>query len=118
MQKSQELPHTNVSIARTVFVRIPIFLDHPPEATTTGVELLPILVSDLSAGPTSSILSTLREALVEIRADDALIQLRAADVLQAVQRVLVGVVLDEAEAARRLLEAVEAHDEALDLAAL
>jgi len=30
----------------------------------------------------------------------------------------VGVVLDEAEATRRLLEAVEAHDEALDFAAL
>ena len=29
-----------------------------------------------------------------------------------------GVVLDEAEAAGRLVEAVEAHDEALDLAAL
>lgn len=64
------------------------------------------------------VLPALGKALVQVGADDALVQLGAADVLHAVQRILVRVVLDEAEAAGRLLEAVEAHDEALDLAAL
>lgn len=117
LMHNRETPrYTDVS-SRTVFVRVSFFLDHPSETAPARVELFPVFVSDLSAGPTSSILSTLREALVEIRPDDPLIQLGAADVLQAVQRVLVGVVFDEAEAARRLREPIEAHHEALDLAA-
>jgi hypothetical protein len=64
------------------------------------------------------VLSALGKALVQIGADDALVQLGASDVLHAVQSILVGVVFDEAEPAGRLLEAVEAHDEPLDLAAL
>lgn len=60
---------------------------------------------------------TLCKALVEIGTDDALVQLGASDVLHAVKRILVSVVLDEAESAWRLLEAVKAHDKALDLSA-
>jgi hypothetical protein len=63
-------------------------------------------------------LSTLVEALVEICTDDALVELCAANVLQAVESVLVGVVLDKAETAGGLLETIKAHDQALDLAAL
>jgi hypothetical protein len=62
-------------------------------------------------------LPALGKALVQVSTDDALVQLGASDVLHAVQSILVRVVLDKAEPARRLLEAVEAHDEPLDLAA-
>ena len=64
------------------------------------------------------VLPTLCESLVEIGADDALVQLGASNILHAVKSVLVSVVFDEAESARRLLKAVEAHDKALDLATL
>lgn len=64
------------------------------------------------------ILPALGKALVEISSDDTLIQLGAANVLHAVERVLVGVVLDEAEATGCLLESIETHHEALDLSAL
>lgn len=58
----------------------------------------------------SPILPSFLEARVEIRADDALVEFGAADVLHAVQRVLVVVVFHEAEAAGGFVEAVEAHD--------
>ena len=61
------------------------------------------------------ILPAFREALIEIRTDDALIQFRSTDVFHTVQGVLMRVVFDEAEAARCLLESVEAHDETLNL---
>ena len=77
-----------------------------------------MLVSYLSPTLPSPELAPFFIAEVEVAADDALVELGAANVLHAVQGVLVGVVLDEAEAAGRLLEAVEAHDQALDLAAL
>ena len=64
------------------------------------------------------VLPTLCESLVEIGADDALVQLGASNILHAVKSVLVSVVFDEAESARRLLKSVEAHDKALDLATL
>ena len=60
----------------------------------------------------------LREAFIEIRSYYPLVQLRATDVLEAIQRVLMVVVLHKAEAARCLVEAVEAHDEPFDLTAL
>ena len=58
------------------------------------------------------------EALVKICPNNALIQFCAANVLHAVQRILVCVIFDEAEAAGSLLIAIKAHDKALDLAAL
>lgn len=87
-------------------------------ASTARVILVPVLVSDLSSALSAPILPALSESLVEIGPDDALVELGAANVLHAVERILVGVVLDEAETAGRLLEAVEAHDKALNLAAL
>jgi hypothetical protein len=86
-------------------------------ATPTRIILIPVLIPHLPTALTTAILPALREALVQIRPNDALIELRSANVLHAVERVLVCVVLDEAEAAGRLLEAVKPHDEALDLAA-
>ncbi len=68
-------------------------------------------------GQAIPILPAFLEARVQVGSDDALIQLGAANVLHAVQRVLMRVVFDEAESARRLVEAVEAHYQPLDLAA-
>jgi hypothetical protein len=95
-----------------------VLVDGAPVATPARVILGPVLIAHLPAALAPSILPSLRKALVQVRANDALVQLRAANVLHAVQRILVCVVLDEAEAARCLLEAVQAHDQALDLAAL
>ena len=66
----------------------------------------------------SPVLSALLKTRVEICSDDSLVQLCAANVLHAVESILMGVILDEAEATGGLLEAIEAHNEALDLAAL
>lgn len=61
------------------------------------------------------ILPALCEALVQIRADYALIQLCPAYILHAVQSILVGVIFDKAESTRRLLVSVQPHDDPLDL---
>jgi hypothetical protein len=98
-------------------VLLMILVHRTPIPTSARIILIAILIANLSSALAAPILSSLGEALVEIGADDALVQLRAADVLHAVQRVLVRVVFYEAEAAGRLLEAVEAHYEALDFAA-
>jgi hypothetical protein len=87
-------------------------------STPARVVLISILVPNLATALAAPVLPALGEALVQIGADDALVQLGPANVLHAVERVLVGVVLDEAEATGRLLETVEAHNEAFNLAAL
>jgi hypothetical protein len=56
------------------------------------------------------------EAGIQVRADDTLIQLGSANVLHAVESVLVVVIFNKAETTRGLLESVEAHDKPLDLA--
>lgn len=93
-------------------------LQRSAQPTPALVKVLAVLISDLAAGPAPTVLPALLEARVQVGADDALVQLGAADVLEAVEGVLVGKVLDEAEAAGGLVEAVEPHDEPLDLAAL
>jgi hypothetical protein len=87
-------------------------------STSARVVFIPVLIPNLTTALSASILPALGKTLIQIRPNHALVQLCAANVLHAVQRILVGVILDEAEAAGRLLEAVEAHDEALDFAAL
>ena len=101
-----------------VVVDIVVFLDGSAVASSARIKLLTVLVSDLTTALSTTVLSALVEALVKIGTDDALVELCAANVLQAVESVLVGVVLDKAETARGLLEAVQAHDQALDFAAL
>jgi hypothetical protein len=91
-------------------------LDGTADAAATLVVVLAVLVADLAAALAASVLAALLEAGVEVGADDALVELGAAYVLHAVEGVLVGEVLDEAEAAGRLGESVEAHDQSLDLA--
>ena len=87
-------------------------------ATAALVKVLTILVSNLTTRLASAVLPSLLKARVQVGADDALVQLGASNVLHAVEGVLVGVVLDEAEAAGRLVEPVQPHDEPLDLSAL
>jgi hypothetical protein len=86
-----------------------------PIATPARIELVAVFVSHLPTRLSTSVLAPLGEALIQIRPDDALIELGAANVLHTVEGVLVAVVLDEAEPARRLLEAVKTHDQPLDL---
>jgi hypothetical protein len=62
-------------------------------------------------------LSALREALIQIGPYDTFVKFRPPNVLHAIQRILMSVVFDEAEAARGLLVAVEPHDKALDFTA-
>jgi len=86
--------------------------------STPGIVLLSILIADLSSRLATPILSALGESFIQIRSDQALVELGPTDVLHAVQRILMGVVLDKAEAAGCLLKAVETHYEAFDLADL
>jgi hypothetical protein len=95
-----------------------IALYRPADTSSALVKVLAILVSYLTAGFTATILTALLETRVQIGADDALVQLSAANVLETVEGVLVCVVFDKTESAGRLAETVEAHDEPFDLAAL
>ena len=88
----------------------------PAVSSTPWIVLLSILIANLSSRLATPILSALDEAFIQIRSDQAFVKFGAADVFHAIQRILMSVVLDKAEAAGCLLEAVEAHDEALDLA--
>jgi hypothetical protein len=103
-----------LGVARLVIVLVCIGLSI---ASSARVVFIPVLVPDLASALSATILPALGKALVQIGPNDALVELGAANVLHAVERVLVRVVLDEAEAAGCLLEAVKAHDEAFDLAA-
>lgn len=90
---------------------------HPAVATSSRVVLVAVLVAHLATRFSSPVLPAFGETLVQIGTDDALVEFCAADVFHAVERVLVCVVFNEAEAAGRLLESIKAHDEAFDLAA-
>ena len=89
-----------------------------PKTTAALVIVVTVFIAYLPSRLSAAVLPALLEARVEIGAYDALVELGAADVLHAVQCILVRVVLDEAEAAGSLVEPVEAHDQALNLAAL
>lgn len=56
------------------------------------------------------VLPTLLEARIQIRPDDSLVQLCATNVFQTVQRILMGVIFDEAKSAGGLVVPVKAHD--------
>lgn len=112
-------PSTTPPSLIIILIRIPLPLLHNPlpKPTPSRIKLLPILIPNLPPTLSPTILPPLRETLIQIAANNPLIQLRAADVFHAVQRVLVRVVLDEAEAAGRFVEAIQAHDQPLDAAA-
>lgn len=101
-------------VVHLIVVLIRICLSVP---SSSRVIFIPVLISHLASTLSATILPALCETLIQIRPNNALVQLRATNVLHTVQRVLMCVVLYEAEATRCLLEAIEAHNEALDLAA-
>lgn len=90
----------------------------PTQSATTSIEFFSIFVPNLTTRLAAAILSAFDKAGVEIGSDDSFVQLCAANILHTIESVLVGVVLDKAETTGSLLESVEAHDQAFDLAAL
>ena len=63
------------------------------------------------------VLATLFKSGIQIGSDNSLVQLGTSNVFHAVESILMGVVFDEAEPAGGFVESIEAHDEALNLAA-
>ena len=100
-----------------IVISQPIRLYGPSQTTSSLIVVLAILIPHLSTRLASAVLSTLLKTRIQIRPDDALVEFSAANVLHAVESVLVCVVFDEAEATGGFVEAVEAHNEALDLTA-
>ena len=102
--------------ATSILISIPLLLKPLPIPAPSRIKLLPILIPHLPTTLPAPILPPLRKPLIQIRPYNPLIQLRPANVLQAVQRIFMRVVLDEAKTAGGFVEAVQAHDEAFDLA--
>jgi hypothetical protein len=105
-----------VSSAVVALVTI-VIGERPAVSTTAWIVLHTVFVAHLAARFAAPVLSTLSKSLVEIGTDDTLVEFGSANVLHAVERILVSIVFDEAEAAWCFLEAVQAHNETLDLAA-
>lgn len=93
----------------TKLLRFVIFVDSSAVSTPARIILGPVLVAHLTTALSTSVLPALGETLVQIRPNDTLIELSAANVLHAIQRILVCVVFDEAEPAWRLLKSVKTH---------
>lgn len=77
-----------------------------------------VLVTHLTARSTTTELSALLEAGVPVGTDLSVVQFGAVHVAHRIAGALSGRVLDEAEAARCLLDAVQTDDHSLDLTAL
>ena len=101
----------------TISVVLISFSNSSTVATSTRIVLFTVLVSDLTTRFASAILSAFLEAGIEIGPNETFVQLGATNVLQTVECILMCVVLNEAEAAGSLLEAIEAHNDPFDLAA-
>ena len=86
-------------------------------SSSTGVEIRPVFVPHLTARLATSVLSALDESSVPICANDSVVEARAVDVGHGVFGVVALIIFDEAESARRPLELVQTHDDALDVAA-
>lgn len=106
------------SLAVLLFFLDALSLDGATKTSTALVILLAVLVTDLSTGLSSAVLSALFKTRVQIGTDDALVELGASNVLHTVESILVSVVFDEAEATWGLVESVEPHDQSLDLSSL
>lgn len=90
-----------------------ILAHHFAIATTVGVERFPVLITNLATTFAPSKLTSLHEAGIPIATNDSIVQSSAVDPLHGLQSVLTIVVLDEAKAARRLLEFVQSNDDTL-----
>jgi len=91
------------------------FIDGSAVTTSTRIILFTVLISYLTTRFASSILTALFKPRIEVGSDQAFIELCTSNVFQAIEGVLVGVILDETEATGRLLKSVQTHDDALDL---
>ena len=96
----------------------PLSVNRPSVATSSRIELVSVLISYLPTRFASAVLSAFLESSVKIGSDDTFVEFGASNVFHAVQSLLVSAVFDETEAARGLLEPIQAHHESLDLAAL
>ena len=67
---------------------------------TTGIIFRTIFISDLTSTTTSSKLSSFLEPRIDIRSNDSLIQFRSVDEFQAIQRIMVCIILYKAESTR------------------
>lgn len=94
-----------------------MLLGQLPVAASGRVVVLPVLVSHLSSRFAAAVLPPLLEAGVPVRPDDAVVQPRAVDEAHGVLGPCARVVLDEAEATGRLLDFVQADDDALHVSA-
>jgi len=106
------------SLTRAILISIRLFVlpELLPEPSPPRIKLFPVFIPHLPPALPSTILPALTKALIQITPYDPLIQLRAPDILQAIQRILMSIILYEAEPARCFGEAVQAHDEAFELA--
>ena len=100
-----------------VAIRVLVAHDVSAVATPPCIILLSILVSNLTTRLAPTVLSALHKARVKIRSNDSFVELRAPNVFHAVESILMGIVLDKAEAAGSLLKPIKPHDEASDLTA-
>ena len=87
-----------------------------PKCRTLTV--VPVLITNLTAGSTAAELSALLKASVPIGTDLSIVQFGAVHVAHRISSALSGRVLDEAEATWRFLNTVQADDHPVDLAAL
>lgn len=94
----------------SVIVIIVPLLQGPADSTSPLVKVLAILISYLAAALTPTILPALLESRIQIRPNDSFVKLRAPNVLHAIQRILMRVILYEAEPTGCLLKPIEAHD--------
>ncbi len=85
-------------------------------ATPARVEILPVLVANLSPMSTSTILSAFDESRIPIGPNDPVVQTSPVHVSHRLFCVCARVVFDEAEAARGLLEPVQSHDDPFHVA--
>lgn len=88
-----------------------------PIATSSRIEVCSIFVSHLAARFAPPVLAALNESGVPIDAHNSIVQTCAIHISHRIFGIVSQIVFDEAEAARCLLEFVQSHDDATDVAA-
>jgi len=87
-------------------------------AAASDVVISSVLVAHLSAGFTTSVLTSFFEAGVPIRPDNTIIQTGSVDVSHAVFCIIPRVVFEKAKATRGFLDFVQTHDNSFNVASL
>lgn len=86
-------------------------------AASSRIIIRSVFVSHLAAWFAPAVLSTLDESGIPVHANDSVVQPGAVDVAHRIFGIISQIVFDETEAARRLLEFVQAHYDATNVAA-